>query len=187
MILELEDCWTDIPIKREGFVSPHNRLYTPHSSKVACSCYFPLTMQTRDGWVALMPHLVRKQEPAQLQRDQLWIAENEDLSVAGLYSPKEIEEWQGKMLFPSYKKATLGAVAYGNCLAVGECTAAGAGNLPVYSLAKLSPGTLNPLGAWNQFRGWLRECGDVLALICILIFCCTTAANVLTILVAAPM
>ena len=132
-----------------------------------------------------MPHLARQQEPAQLQKDQQWTAEAEDLSSAGLYSPKEIEEWQGSMLFPSYRKATLGAVAYGNCLAVGECTAEGAGNIPVYSLAKLSPGTLNPLGAWNQFRGWLREWGNVLALICIQIFCFTTAANVCTILMAA--
>ena len=123
-----------------------------------------------------MPHLAWQQEPAQLQKDQQWTAEAEDLSSAGLYSPKEIEEWQGSMLFPSYRKATLGAVAYGNCLAVGECTAEGAGNIPVYSLAKLSPGTLNPLGAWNQFRGWLREWGNVLALICI---------HVCTILMAA--
>ncbi|MCP3664256.1 MAG: hypothetical protein GY696_17490 [Gammaproteobacteria bacterium] len=57
----------------------------------------------------------------------------------GLYSVKELEDWQGKMLFPCYKKATLGAVAYGNCLAVGECTATGADNIPVYNLAKLSP------------------------------------------------
>ncbi len=28
-----------------------------------------------------------------------------------LYSPKKIEEWQGKILFPSYQKATLGSVA----------------------------------------------------------------------------
>ena len=89
------------------------------------------------------------------------------------------------MLFPSYKKATLGAVAYGNCLAVGECAATGADNIPVYSLAKLSPGSLNPLGIWTRFRTWLREWGDVMALVCILIFFETTAANVATIIVEA--
>ncbi|MCP3668298.1 MAG: hypothetical protein GY696_38390, partial [Gammaproteobacteria bacterium] len=26
-VLELEDCWTDIPIQGGGFMSPHNRLY----------------------------------------------------------------------------------------------------------------------------------------------------------------
>ncbi|MCP3662334.1 MAG: hypothetical protein GY696_07525 [Gammaproteobacteria bacterium] len=51
----------------------------------------------------------------------------------------------------------------------------GSRNIPVHSLAKLGPGTLNPLGAWNQFRGWLREWGYVLALLCILIFCGTKA------------
>ena len=76
-------------------------------------------------------------------------------------------------------------MAYGNCLAVGECAATGADNIPVYSLAKLSPGSLNPLGVWTRFRAWLREWGDVMALFCILIFFGTTAANLATIIVAA--
>ncbi len=109
----------------------------------------------------------------------------EEYSTAGLYSEKELAEWRGKMLFPSYKKATLGAVAYGNSLAVGECTATGADNIPVYSLAKLSPGILNPLGLWARFQTWLREWGDVMALCCILIFIGTTAGNLTTIIVAA--
>ncbi|MCP3667542.1 MAG: hypothetical protein GY696_34460 [Gammaproteobacteria bacterium] len=156
-ILELEDCWTDIPIQGVGFVIPHNKLFTPHSSKIACSKFFPLTVQTTEGWVALMPHLTRQPEPAQLPSDRLWKAEMEEYSAAGLYSEKELDEWRKKMLFPSYKKATLGAVAYGNCLAVGECAATGADKIPVYSLAKLSPGSLNPLGIWTKFRTWLRE------------------------------
>ncbi|MCP3661140.1 MAG: hypothetical protein GY696_01385 [Gammaproteobacteria bacterium] len=54
-ILELPDCWTDIPIKGGVFVDPHSRLFILHSSKVACSRFFPLTVQTREGWVAIMP------------------------------------------------------------------------------------------------------------------------------------
>ena len=84
------------------------------------------------------------------------------------------------MLLTSYRKATLGAVAYGNCLAVGECAAEGTDNILVYSLAKLSTGTLNPLGVWTRFRGWLWEWGDILTLDCILIFIFSTAANLCT-------
>ncbi|MCP3661526.1 MAG: hypothetical protein GY696_03355 [Gammaproteobacteria bacterium] len=51
-----------------------------------------------------MPHLAWQPEPAQLQKDQLWVAETEDLAVAGLYSPKEIEEWQRKIYFPATKR-----------------------------------------------------------------------------------
>ncbi|MCP3667570.1 MAG: hypothetical protein GY696_34600 [Gammaproteobacteria bacterium] len=115
----------------------HNRLYTPHSSKIACSRFSPLTVQTTEGWVALMPHLTGQPEPAQLPNEQLWRAETEEFKTVGLYSPKELEEWQENAI-PQLQKATLGAVAYGNCLAVGECTATGADNIPVYSLAKLS-------------------------------------------------
>ncbi|MCP3663677.1 MAG: hypothetical protein GY696_14510 [Gammaproteobacteria bacterium] len=52
-----------------------------------------------------MPHLARQPEPAKLPNEQLWKAETEDLEMAGLYSPRELKEWQGKMLFPSYKKS----------------------------------------------------------------------------------
>ncbi len=99
-----------------------------------------------------MPHLSRQPEPPQLPSDSLWRAESEEYATAGLYSEKEFDKWRGKMLFPSYKKATLGAVAYRNCLAVGECAATSADNIPVYSLAKLSPGILNPLGMWARFQ-----------------------------------
>ena len=44
-----------------------------------------------------MPQLAWQPESAQLHKDQLWVAENKDLAVVGLYSHKEIEEWQGKM------------------------------------------------------------------------------------------
>ncbi len=91
-----------------------------------------------------MPHLTRQPETAQLPNDQLWRAKTEEFATVGLYSVKELEEWREKMLFSSYKKATLGALAYGNLLAVGECTATGVDNIPVNSLAKLSPGSLNP-------------------------------------------
>ncbi len=74
-------------------MSPHSRLFTPHSSKVACGRYFPLTVQARDRWVLLMPHLAMQQEPVQLQRDQTCTAAAEDFSAAGLYSQKEIKEW----------------------------------------------------------------------------------------------
>ncbi|MCP3665207.1 MAG: hypothetical protein GY696_22370 [Gammaproteobacteria bacterium] len=82
-------------------MSPHGRLYTPNSSKVACSCYFPLTVQTRDGWVALMPHLARQQEPAQLQKDQPWTTETEDISAAGLYRYRDTDRGvAGKDVIP---------------------------------------------------------------------------------------
>ena len=156
-------------------MSPHSRLFIPNSSKVACSSYFPLTVQLEK----------REQEPSQLQRGQPWTAAAKDFSAAGLYRQKEILELQGKVLFSSYHKATLGALAYGNCLAVGRCAAEGTDNIPVYSLAKLSPSSLNPLRLWTKFRGWLQDRGDVLALICILIFISTTAANICTIGAAA--
>ena len=39
-------------------MDPHSQLFTLHSSKVACNHFFPLTVQTQEGWVAIMPHLV---------------------------------------------------------------------------------------------------------------------------------
>ena len=106
-ILELEDCWTDIPIQGGGFLSPHNRLYTPHSSKVACSRFFPLTVQTTDGWVALMPHLARQPEPVHLPNEQLWKAETEDLEMASSIAPKSSRNGRERCYFPATKRPLL--------------------------------------------------------------------------------
>ena len=100
----------------------------------------------------MMPHLARQQEPAKLHIDQPWTAAAEDFSAAGMYSPNGISEWQGKMLFTSYRKATLGAVAYSSCWAARECALEGTANIPVYNLAKLRPGLANPLGMWTRVR-----------------------------------
>ncbi len=65
-IQELPECWTIVPIKGGGFVDPHSRLFTLYSNKVACNQYYPLTIQTQEGWVAIMPHLVWQPAPHQL-------------------------------------------------------------------------------------------------------------------------
>ncbi|MCP3661918.1 MAG: hypothetical protein GY696_05375 [Gammaproteobacteria bacterium] len=46
-------------------------------------------------------------EPAQLQNDQLWVAETEDLAVVGLYSPKEIENCREKCYFLATRRPHL--------------------------------------------------------------------------------
>ena len=90
-IKKVGDCWLDIPIQCGGFVSPHNWLYTSHSSKTPCSKFFPLTMEMEQGWVALMPHLNRQPAPAEMEAVQPWSTSKEDFTVAGLYSPKELK------------------------------------------------------------------------------------------------
>ncbi|MCP3662971.1 MAG: hypothetical protein GY696_10820, partial [Gammaproteobacteria bacterium] len=72
--------WDNTPVQIQPglFSSVHNRLYKPYSSKIACSRFFPLTVQTTEGWVALMPHLTGQPEPAQLPNEQLWRAETEE-------------------------------------------------------------------------------------------------------------
>ena len=35
-------------------MDPYSRLFILHSSKIACSRFFPLTVQAQEGWVAIM-------------------------------------------------------------------------------------------------------------------------------------
>ncbi len=120
---------------------------------------------------------------AEMQPDQPWTASQEDLTSAGLYSPKELQEWRSKILFPSYKEATLRAVAYGSCLADGECQAEA--SIPLYNLEKLAPGIPDRIRACSKFKERLREWGDLLAFCCILIILCRIAADFCTEVTAA--
>ncbi|MCP3663014.1 MAG: hypothetical protein GY696_11050 [Gammaproteobacteria bacterium] len=99
-IWELPECWTYVPIKGGGFVDPHSRLFTLHSSKVACNHFFPLTVQTQEGWVAIMPHLVWQPEPNHLPAQR----KSENIQVGrtarGLASWTESQDWQDRFWWP---------------------------------------------------------------------------------------
>ena len=83
-ILELPDCWTDIPVKGGGFVDPHSCLFIVHSSKVACNRFFPVTVQAIEGWVTIMPHLVWQPEPNNLTTQKATERTPLDLEAKGL-------------------------------------------------------------------------------------------------------
>ncbi|MCP3662298.1 MAG: hypothetical protein GY696_07345 [Gammaproteobacteria bacterium] len=94
-------------------MSHQNQLYTTHFSKTVCSKFFPLTVEMEEGCAAQMPHLTRQPAPAEIEAVQPWTASKEDFTVVGLYSPKKLKEWRSKILFPSYREATLRRVRGG--------------------------------------------------------------------------
>ncbi|MCP3662470.1 MAG: hypothetical protein GY696_08255 [Gammaproteobacteria bacterium] len=115
-ILELPECWTDVSIKGGGFVDPHSRLFILHSSKIVCYHFFPLTVQTQEGWVAIMPQLVWQPEPSHLPNQR----QTEDIQVGqttrGLASWTESQDWQDRFWWPLHQKSTLRSLAYGDCV-----------------------------------------------------------------------
>ncbi|MCP3664272.1 MAG: hypothetical protein GY696_17570 [Gammaproteobacteria bacterium] len=125
---------------------------------------FPLVVETKEGWVALMPHLTRQLAPATTAADTPWSTSQEDYAKAGLYRKKELVEWHSKIMFPSYQEATLWSVTYRNCLADGQCEMDGSASIPLYDLDMLAPGMSNMLGDWAKFKSLLKDCGDFLAL-----------------------
>ncbi|MCP3666046.1 MAG: hypothetical protein GY696_26705, partial [Gammaproteobacteria bacterium] len=57
-IQELPECWTDAPSRGEDLWTPTAACLRCIQAKWPATSFFPLTSQTQEGWVAIMPHLV---------------------------------------------------------------------------------------------------------------------------------
>ena len=62
-----------------------------------------------------------------------------------------------------------------DCIGDGECKGAETKELPVYVLANLRTEMEGSVD--NEARGWLRECGDIFALVCIILCMMDTATR----------
>ncbi len=147
-------------------MDPHSRLFMLYSNKVACSQYYPLTIQVKEGWVANMPHLVWQPAPHQLPAHPPTEDRPTGRTARGLASWSESQDWQERFWWPFHQKSTLRDLAYGDCIWTGECTGAGTEDLPQYILAALEV-TREQLRK-GMDRGWLNW-GDKLALVCIIL------------------
>ena len=76
----------------------------------------------------------------------------------------EDQDW---FWWPSHQNLILRALAYGDCVGAGECKGAEVKGLPLYVLANLRTEMKGSVD--NDARGLLREWGDILALVCIIL------------------
>ncbi|MCP3668711.1 MAG: hypothetical protein GY696_40555 [Gammaproteobacteria bacterium] len=118
-------------------MDPHSRLFILHSSKIACSRFFPLSVQDQEGWVAIIPYLVWQQEPGHLPANKVDERTPPDLMARGLTNWAEDQDRQERFWWPSHQKSTLRDLAYGDCIWAGECKGAEGEDLPLYVLADL--------------------------------------------------
>ena len=114
-----------------------------------------------------MPHLVWQEEPNHLPADETKEMTTRDLTAKGFDSWTEDQDWQDRFWWPSHQKLILRALAYGDCVWAGECKGAEGKDLPLYVLANLR--TERKGSVEEEARGLLREWGDMLTLVCIIL------------------
>ncbi len=167
-IAEDTRCWKDVPLKGGGFVDPGTRLFTLHSQQVACNGFYPLTIATDEGWVAIRPHLVWQPAPSHLPTSLQ--------STNGFHSQTEARDWHSIVQDANQQLATLNALTYGDCVGSSACDPAGSQGIPTYRLDQLKT-TLEGAGSpVVNARGWLRDVGAGIALVCILLGLMKTAS-----------
>jgi len=149
-------------------VDPGTRLFTLHSQQVACNGFYPLTIATDEGWVAIRPHLVWQPAPSHLPTSPQ--------GTNGFHSPTEARDWQRIVQDANQQLATLNALTYGDCVGSSACDPAGNHGIPTYQLDQLKT-TLEGAGSPEvNSRGWLRDIGAGIALVCILLVLIKIAA-----------
>ena len=88
-------------------------------SRVTCSSTFPLTVKAKEGWVKLIPAIVKAQAPMEMTINTLLVNWT-DYSHGGIYTEQEQAEWLHTLTFPSYTEASLKEITYGLCIGDGN-------------------------------------------------------------------
>ena len=189
-IREDTNCYTNIPIEPTGFVNPYTRLFTQHSTKISCNRRFPLIVQANEAWIEILPHLkVRPAPSSRVNQEQTSTFESFD--KGGIYTERELQEWNHLHSFPQYQKALLTSLSYGSCTNTGDCNLQPTDTgINKYDLSRLVPELEAELNLWKKFKEWLRTYGDLLAFMALLIigikFCSDIMIIALAMITAGP-
>ena len=185
-IREDTSCWADIPIDGNKFINPVSRQLVLQSTKVPCSRNFPMIVHSEEGWIEILPHLKTRPSPLPYQpTGTLSPIHHADYSHGGLYSDRELQEWQHELSFPSYHKALLKSISYGSCLQQGHCPTAKDSDIQTYDLNKLVPNLIQEVDIIAKFKNFLHLYGDLMAFLCLLIIGIKLVSDVVLILVTA--
>lgn len=169
-IREAKSCFHHIPLDTDppSFVDPATRVLIPHSNAIECDPRFPLIVQATESWVEINP-TIRPVPAPPTRRPDAERMDHIDVTKGGLYTAEEIKSWERLISFPAFHSALLKQITYGSCVQSGTCDPDGTieGVLP-YELNRLLP-QLDQLNPWTKIRGWIREYGDIMAFIVIII------------------
>ena len=116
----LPKCYTDIPIKSGGFVTPVSRVYKRYSKEVQCNQHFPLTIHALQSWIELTP------EPKTIKTpNELPLTKHDEIKhlevTGGIYTQDEVKAWQWHIEQSGYHNQILHQITQGVCLKEGIC------------------------------------------------------------------
>jgi len=141
-------------------------------------------VRANEGWLEVLPHLKVRPAPS-LRDNQKQKQTFESFDEGGIYTPRELQEWQHLHSFPSYQKALLTSLSYGSCANTGNCNLQPTDTgISSYDLSRLVPEIEAEMNLWKRFKGWLRLYGDLLAFLALLIIGIKFCSDILVIALA---
>ena len=119
-IASLPKCYTDIPIKSGGFVTPNSRIFKRYSKEMECNKHFPLKVHGVQSWVELTP------EPKTIKTpNKMPLTKNEEIThlevSGGIYTEAEVRAWEMHLEQSGYHNQILHQITQGVCLNEGLC------------------------------------------------------------------
>ena len=78
---------------------------TTHATRKICNQFFPDKIHSHEGWVSL-PSLQQVKEPKKIKR-QVNGSIHEDMSRSGLYTSKELNQWDSFLHYGHFKDSII--------------------------------------------------------------------------------
>lgn len=171
-IRETDVCFDAIPVEPSGFVTFNERVFQKDANPRMCNHRFPPVVQTQQGYVELIPLPKPRATPRKSFFDDNMadgIVNHTHVKTNVLYTKQEIENWLDLISFPTYSRAMVNTLTLGQCINDGQCQPGKAEitGLSTYSFDSLLTKMNEELNPWEKFRNWIKENGDIMALIVI--------------------
>ena len=163
------NCYEAIPIAPSGYVTYGDRVYTDVAATTLCYAKFPIVVKAQQGWLELHPQVKARVAPLDHMASPV-ISDHIHINRVHLYTEEELEQWEDLLRFPKYRAAIHHEIYTGDCLNNGQCnpSVGEVSGLPKYDISALSV-VIQNMNPWLKLRKWIREYGDLLALLVIII------------------
>lgn len=112
-----ENCYNELQVTANNktfFLSPRTHVLKTRGTQIQCNSLLPSYYLVNEHWYKILPQVVEALPPAVIQpsKPNTWKYINpEDLATSGIYTEKEIDQLNDKIMFPVEKTAVLNNLA----------------------------------------------------------------------------
>ena len=159
-IISSDKCYNSIMIDTPSdqgplFIDPVTRIASKVGNQVECQQQFPLTIQSKEGWIAIS-NVIKPIATPQKMFIETAKEEHESMAGTGIYTPEEEKSWESLVSYGSFRDSMIERIARGACREDEDCALVEEDSLPSYDINNLLKTVKEELSIKEKIDHWIQ-------------------------------